>query len=425
MYCWALRCVLCSLIFGICLALASPAIAASGAAGTLISRTPVLDGVLEPGEWPVTFSIAEAEGKPAATAGAAWDSSRLYLLVTAPSVARAVVYIDAGGDGWLNGADNYEITLDASSDPVQVTSRLYNSHLDSPARALGPIVANVQAAAKNAGGATVIEAAIPKNADTGLLLTPGRKLSLGYGVSQRGEPDKFVPADARSYMQPVELAVDSVSAPPGVQLSLKSRDRRVVPGQEITADFELRNTTADPIIIEGSVISAEPRMADLVNVLTVRGQVLDKGEKTGNTYKTRLPDTMPLGAFLLKAVVTLEQGVTAVAYSSVDVVEPVDVALDTGAGPASVGGQRAVVVSVTSNSSRTASGTVKLIVPEALAASLERDTRKYAIRKADATERLQFDLKIAPETPAGSYPISAEVTAEGYQRTLTSVLVVR
>ena len=74
-----------------------------------LRRAVTLDGVADENEWEPFYSVTDGAIK--GTFYCQWDDNFLYLAAKSDAPASLLFDIDAGGDGWLRGADNMEIVL--------------------------------------------------------------------------------------------------------------------------------------------------------------------------------------------------------------------------------------------------------------------------------------------------------------------------
>ena len=152
----------------------------------------------------------------------------------------------------------------------------------------------------------------------------------------------------------------------GLNLDIRMKDRKLIAGQTLSLDFHADNTGTDPLAYSNFTIGGEPRVAELLNALRVRGGVLQPGKGIKWGFSTDLPETMPLGTFAVLGEMNLEDGRKACVVSSFDVVEPFEAELDTGSGPLTPGAERKIVVSVKNNTTGPVNGTVRLVLPQSL-----------------------------------------------------------
>lgn len=391
-------------------------------ANQVIACTPVLDGTVHADEWTPAYSIKTGVGE--VNVSMSWDSQRIYFLLDGPKVTGAVLYIDALANGWLNGADNYEIDIVPSGDSAQVTAKLYNSFESSPSQALSPTILDTVTAAKVTDDRSVIEIGIARNDATGLVLKDGKTLAFGFSVALAGDTGKRFPPDPRAALQTVTLTDQMVASVKGLTLELPIKDRRTVPGQKLSADFTARNDGGEPITYDWFVVGGQGSATNLLNALRVRGDTLAPGKKLRQPYSSDLPETMPLGAYVLRGQMHLADGRTATVLSSFEMLHVVDATLDLGSGPVIPGQPRKITVFITNNRPRPSNGTIRIIAPEAIDRGLDRDRAKFFARVQESQVRADFTLNPPADTPPGEYDITAEVQAYGYTQTLKGKLLI-
>ncbi len=70
----------------------------------IFKRTPVIDGVIEDGEWDTFYTLASEDWQ--ASTFADWDGKNFYVAARSSKPIDFAVALDAGGDGWFHGEDN-------------------------------------------------------------------------------------------------------------------------------------------------------------------------------------------------------------------------------------------------------------------------------------------------------------------------------
>ncbi len=387
----------------------------------ILAHAPILDGVIEDDQWTVFHSFPA--GDSAASISAAWDAGRLYLAADCPETASAVFYLDANADGWLAGADNFEVRTVTSTSAPQVTVLLHNA-LQAPAAEPSPVVLDARAAFRTEGARTVIELEIPAAPSKGLVYEDGKAIAVGAGISLASAPSKMIPAEPRAALKAIVLK-DEIQpvAIEGLKLDIRMKDRKLIAGQTLSLDFHAGNTGTEPLAYSNFTIGGEPRVADLLNALRVRGGVLQPGKGIKWGFSTDLPETMPLGTFSVLGEMNLEDGRKARVVSSFDVVEPFEAALDTGSGPLVPGAERKIVVSVKNNTNGPLNGTARLVLPQSLMAGVAKDTQKFSVRSEGSTARIEFKLRRPAGSADGEQTIVAEVEVRGVSRQMEGAIL--
>lgn len=383
------------------------------ARGLVLRRTPNIDGFPTADEWTPLYTAADVD------VAASWDSRHLYVMLQAPEIPRAVLYLDAQGDGWLNGADNFELTLTPNADgSVEVVPRLYNSFMNSPESALSLTLLPGRAAFRTENGLAALEVAIERNDNAGLELKNGRQMAVAVARASAAGSTEWMPADPRANMQSLTLVNQIQRSPDGLVLDMLMEDREVVAGQTLNVEFFANNHGQEPVEFVNFEIGGEPRIADLVNYMRVRGGSIEPGKRVKQALATELLPGMPVGAFVIVSNMNLPGGEQASVMSSFEVLEPLYTSLDTGSGPLPIGQERRINVIVQNNGPGTISGDVELVVPAELSESLNRTSTRFVARGENSQSKSEFRLRPRDEVPTGEYEILAIVKSQEFERTL-------
>ena len=91
--------------------------AEEGSASSLLALTPVLDGRLSPEEWQKLKSEDGTESY------LQWEPGSIYFAAKVKKGSDLMLSIDPEGDGWLNGAENYEVRVSFDGSKPAVTIR--------------------------------------------------------------------------------------------------------------------------------------------------------------------------------------------------------------------------------------------------------------------------------------------------------------
>lgn len=415
---------------GLCIALllAGPGAPAQVAAravtfpsGQALLRSPAVDGVYDPVEWTDVARLQTPAGEY--VVGAGWDSSHVYFLLDGPAFDSAVLYVDAQGDGWLNGPDNYELALiPVQGGQVEVAAKIYNSLVSVPAQALSPAIVDCQARSSLFEGRRTLEVALARNDATGLRPAAGQKMAFGFGVRLPGE-QRTAPEDPRGQLTGIVLSNNLVSAPEGIVMDMTIKDRTVTGGQAVSGDLFVTNTGRDPLPYAGLEIAGERRVADLVNRLQLPAGSIEPGKRLKQGYSTALPVDAPVGAYALQATLDLGDGRQAVLLSGFEVLETLEVRMEPGDGPVMAGQERRVAVVVKNNSPRAQNGTVQLEAPVELDGCFDRASSRFMVRP-DGEARVEFRLRPNRNTQAGEYELKAAVQSGSFQRTVSGKVLI-
>jgi hypothetical protein len=119
-----------------------------------------------------------------------WDYGKLYFASQSDKRAALRILIDAAGDGWYHGLDNYEVLVTpAENNQVRVAAKL----LDPEGRRGDAYTYDVfnrgeiEAAASTSISGWVVECAIPRSFETGLVPEAGAKVKVAVALIRPGE----------------------------------------------------------------------------------------------------------------------------------------------------------------------------------------------------------------------------------------------
>ncbi len=419
-----------SLRVGICIALLLAAVCASAEpagravvfpSGQVLLRSPAVDGVYDPVEWTDVARLKTPAGDY--VVGAGWDSSTVYFLIDGPAFDSATLFVDAQGDGWLNGPDNYELVFTpAEGGEVSVSARIYNSLVSAPAQALSPAIVDCRARTSSSEGRRTLEVAIARNDATGLRPAHGQKMAFGFGVRLPGE-ERTVPDDPRDSLTGIVLSNNLVSAPEGIAMDMTIRDRTVTAGETVSGDLTVTNTSREPLPYAGVEIAGERRVAELVNRLQLPAGTIEPGKRLRQGYATALPADAPVGAYALQATLDLGDGRQAVLLSGFEVLDTLEVRMEPGDGPVVAGQERRVAVVLRNNSPRAQSGTVRLEAPLELDGCFDRTSSRFMVRPGGEA-RVEFRLRPNRNTVPGEYELKAAVESGSFQRSLSGRVLI-
>ena|GEM_PF-1577861 len=386
-----------------------------------LRRTPTIDGVLNDGEWDPFYTIDD--GLIKGTVYCNWDDRFLYLAAKTDVAATVLFDIDAGGDGWLRGSDNMEVvvgppTVIGGAPTVSVRLLDASNSKDTPTwNETGVDPKTIVVAEKVVGGSQILEIAIPKNAGS-LVLRPGVTMGVRAEFMPPSNAAAFIPT------QPFEphLLLDAtlvearVVAAQGLNPRLTLSDYKCVAGQKLFGTLELFNQTDILVRIKSVTWGGEGNSLNTFNTLRdVSVPPIPGLKRSKIQYKTVLPDTLPLGSYILNVSVETEEGKRVQSSASIVVVEPIQVQMSAEPNPLAIIGPTKLEVKVD----------VQSAVPDHWRGDVElttypagweiRNGRKHSllVERQDAHAISTFNLQIPSNTAAGTYPLEAVVTWKG------------
>lgn len=384
-----------------------------------LRRTPKIDGVLSEGEWDVFYTVTEGVLK--GTVYCNWDDNFLYLAVKSQNPAGVVFDIDAGGDGWLRGADNLEIVVGAANETGKPTlaARLLDAAntKETPVWKEGALdVSRIQSAISNVGDSTIIEIAIPKDMGS-LVLRTGATLGIRADFLPPTPASVFIPTAAYEphLLLDAKLAESRAVAPAGVNPTLTISDNKCVGGQTLFGTMELLNQTDTNLPIKSILWTGTGASYDALN--TVREVVVSDlgGRKSLKLkYKTPLPTNLPTGTYALNCTVEFEDGKQVISSATFSIVEPLQVQMYGQPDPVAIV-EKTRYTAVVDVYSAVPRGTGFDVELTAIPVGWELEgnkKRKGQVDREDAKTGVRFVFRVPNTTLAGEYPIEATVTRQ-------------
>ena len=387
---------------------------------SIFRRSPVIDGVVEDGEWDAFYSFS-ATGWDT-TAFADWDSGNLYMAVKSNKPFDVMVVIDGNNDGWFHGEDNYELrsTGGAAGNMTLAVSRYDSKNTKSPVAI--PVTqdeaAMVEVKSGKSDAGYMIEMKIPTALVKGLKLTPERKLGLQINVSAGDDFSGWIPTKEIGDTRECTLVTKKFASVKPLEVGLDLRGDRVARGEELAGRLHLTNNGTDTLDVRTFVLGGEGKAGDYLSSQKVRLEGLGAKKHYTHDIASIIPSDMRLGCWAVGAEVRSGTERLGSALVSFEVVEPfsIDLRLPSGQVKANVKDVTASVI-VRNNTLGRMHGTVKVTFPNGWELWRNADKRDFTISEPDGATSVSFKAK-PPLGALGDTPIKVEVTANG--RTLSS-----
>jgi hypothetical protein len=336
-----------------------------------------------------------------------WDERFLYLAVAAPVGQEVRFDLDASGDGWFKGAENFSVRVIPTAQGMQPFVRRFDTlqnkehpvwaELEFPAGALeGRVLKTEQE--------SVTLVALPI-----ALLGTGRKPGVEFGLRVLvGNAALAEPAPDQPLLR-LQLAEESeaIAGPLSVRLNL--RNREYVAGGLVRGSLELANSGAKPLFLkqiffpDGTVIS-NPKDPILI---------LNPGERVKRDFRMVVPEGPEPASLVLRGGAEREEGAgTVAALLSIDRLEPFSFVLDPDAKPVLAAApqgparQRLVVATITGRREGKMMGLVQLTLPTGW--SMEGDAKRaFSLSYPNERRSVSFKVVVPAGVPAGSYPVES------------------
>jgi hypothetical protein len=381
-----------------------------------LRRSPQIDGMINDGEWDPFYTVAD--GPIRGTVYCNWDDNYLYIAARTDQAAMLVIDVDATDDGWLRGADNLEVVIGSptESGTPTVAARLLDAAnpKDAPAwsdRALD--IKSILVAGKPTNGAQMVEVAIPKNMGS-LVLRPGANIGLRVEFLPPGSAASYVPTAPFEphLMLDAKLVEARVQGVPGINPHLTLSDYKCVAGQKLFATLDLLNQTDLAVPIRSILWTGEGNSANAVdtfrqvNVLPIPAS---KRLKLG--YKTLLPPSITPGSYTLSVTADLGPNKQVLSTATFTVVEPIQPQMTSDPNPLVIVGttKLELLVDVYSAVPDHFRGELELTnIPQGW--ELEGNRRRTLVVLGEDTRSVtRVRFKLSSSTPAGDYPIDAQI----------------
>lgn len=342
-----------------------------------------------------------------------WDTQFLYLAVESATPDDLRVDLDASGDGWFQGAENFSLRLVRTGESLSALVRRF----DTVQNREHPVWAEV---ALPEGALQVRPLALEKGSAVVLALPIGflgqqRKLGAEFGLriltgaSAATEPQPETP------MVRLQLAEDSEAIVGPLSARLLIKERRLVAGAAVQGSLELANTSAKPIFLKQVLLPDGKSIVDLKDPI----MILNPGERLRREFRFPLPAGPEPASVVLQAGAEREEGgVRVIALASVERQEPFSLTLDhdskpiAAAAPDGPARRRLVVATITGRREGRNSGTVQLALPVGWSVDGE-PKRNLSLSFPNERRSVSFKLIAPPNLTAGRYPVEVECEIGG------------
>lgn len=381
-----------------------------------LAATPQIDGVIQEEEWQF---LSEAGG---CRAFGQWEPGRVHWAAKAPVGTDVILSLDAGADGWLNGADNFEFRIGIRDGRPNVTVRrlavvpqqgvVWQDGTVSPE--------SLQYTAREVDGSLWVEASLTLPEP----LAPKEGRSVGVRVD--AVPVLTPPATAYELRRVayVICALDShVRLPDGLTWRPRLGRRLVLPGAEFVADYDLKRSGDAFVPVnwnfrgEGAAQRDFPTGSEAVVPPNRDGGF-------GVTVSGPVRTEAGLGWRVIRLTLLNQAGQQVILRSSVRVAPDVDVAVTLpreftrSPRAARVRG----TVQVTHNALKRTVGEVQVGVPMGWQVTSGQG-RRFQMNRPNETQRIGFEFVI-PAGAEGDYDVEIAVTiGDREQRVIVPIFI--
>ncbi|MCX6343815.1 MAG: hypothetical protein NT018_01925 [Armatimonadetes bacterium] len=382
---------------------------------SIFRRTPVIDGMIEDGEWDAFYAFA-ATGWDATTF-VDWDGANLYIGVKSSKPIDLQAVIDCNSDGWFNGDDNYEFktTGGASGATTLIVSKYNSRNTKIPIAA--PVSQDEASLIDIKNGRTdttnMIEMKIPAMLIKGLKMTPDRKIGLQINLNAGDAFGGWIPTKDIGDTRECTLVTKKFAALKPLDLGFVLRNERVARGDEVVGKFHLTNTGAESVDVRSYVIGGEGKAGEFLSSQKVRTEGISPKSHLVHEVKSIVPSDMRLGSWAIGAEVRSRTERLGSALISFEVVEPFEIELKLPSKKIKPDVKDITFAVVVRNNTRgRIRGTAKISLPTGWELWRNVGTKEFSAPQGDGLGSASFKAK-PPLGVSGDVPVKMSVTVGG------------
>jgi hypothetical protein len=381
----------------------------------ILKRTPVVDGIVSPGEWDGFQAFTADDWQ--VTSYINWDSKNLYLAVSSSKPCDTMLLVDANDDGWFHGEDNYEFRAIRQADGSLVKQVLRyesrNTTTIAPTQVSENEANQVEMKTTTANGITCIEWRIPEYLIRDFKLVDGKKIGLQIAARTGTDENSWIPdsvrADTKQCVKST-LVTRKWSALAPLVINFGIRDPKVARGEDITALLQLSNPGTANIDVKAITMAGDGASAEYLDSLQKRADGLAPKKVIKEDMQGSIPRSMRLGTWVVGTVVRSGDQKLGAALASFDVLDQFESELRLPKGEVTTNtGEVTVSVMIKNNMRKPLWGKVKVTLPLGWEFRRGIDMREYTIRTRNGESAVLFKVK-PPIGALGIIPVKAEVT---------------
>ncbi len=385
----------------------------------LFRRTPVIDGVVDDGEWDTYYNYTSGDWR--VTTYADWDSGNLYVAAKSNQPIDLLSVLDANADGWFHGDENYEFKATRATDGslTLVVCRYDSRNTKSPVAA--PVTAAeasmVQMKSTKSGEWNMIEMCVPDALIRGYKLAGRKQIGFQIAVKTTADDSGWVPTSQLGDVKECSLVAKKTATLKPLVVDFDIKYPRVARGEDLVGRFHLTNSGAETVDARSFVIAGEGKAGDYLSSQRIRMEGLAPKQHVAHDFRTLIPSDMPVGCWALGAEVSSANAKLGAALASFEVVDPFDAELRL-----PLGDVRADVKDVTfgvlirNNGRHSIRAKAKITLPVGWELWRNMDSREVYVGGGDSTS-VSFKAK-PPIGEMGAVPVSVEVSSGRDVKTL-------
>ena len=386
----------------------------------IFRRSPVIDGIVDDGEWDVYYSHTSGDWQVATYAD--WDAKNLYVAAKSNKPIDLLNVLDANDDGWFHGDENFEFkALRAPDGAINLSVCRYESRnikLPVATPVTAAEAALVDCKSSKGQDSFMIEMRVPISLIRGFKLADCKKI--GFQINVKASPDEsgWVPTAQVGDLRDCTLVTRKFATLKPLTLGFDLKDATIARGGELVGRFHMTSSGTETLDARSFVIAGEGKAGEFLSSEKIRIEGLPPKKHVTRDVRTVVPADMPTGCWALGAEVRSSNDTRlGAALISFEVVDPFEVELrlpttDVRADVKDVTFQ----VVIKNNTRRPIRGKAKVTLPVGWELWKNADTREFAAGPLGSLSFVTFKAK-PPLGEMGSVPVKAVVTAEGENRT--------
>ncbi|MCE5198810.1 MAG: hypothetical protein ABFD54_05320 [Armatimonadota bacterium] len=391
----------------------------------IFKRTPIIDGVVEDGEWDVYYSFNTGDWQ--ITTYADWDKGNLYVAAKSNRPIDLLTILDADNDGWFHGDDNYDFrAIRTSGDSLSLAVARYESrNTKSPvASPVSPQEASlVEIKSTRSEGAYMIEMRIPGALVKDMKLNSGRKIGFQIAVKAMEGESGWVPNAELGDTKECRLTNIKVAALKPLELGFDLRTSTIARGDELVGKFHITNAGNETIDVQSFVVAGEGKAGEYMGSEKVRVDKIDPKKHMSHEVRSVILSSMRTGSWAMGAEVRSASGRIGSALVSFDVVEPFEVELKLPEWQVRTDVKDVTFGVVVINNRRdSVRGKAKITLPTGWELWRGHDTFEFIASGMGNIGTCSFKAK-PPLGALGDVPVKIDVTVDGITKTVEGKIV--
>ena len=345
-----------------------------------------------------------------------WDERFLYFAVETPENQDIRFDLDASGDGWFRGAENFSIRLMKTGDSIRPLVRRF----DTVQNKEHPVWAEVELPAESLQG-RLLKTAIGSGSVVAVpiaLLGATHRPGTEFGVRAVTGTTALAEATPDQPLLRLQLADESEAIEGALSVRLSVRGRQFVAGGLVRGTLEFANSGLKPLFLK------QVFLPDGTTITNPKDPILivNPGEKIRREFRMLVGEGVEPASLVLRGGVEREDGGSVAALVSIDRLEPYAFALDHDSKPVAAQApdgptrRRLVVATVTGRREGKTNGLVQLTLPAGWSVEGEQK-RTLSLSYPNERRSVSFKVGVPIGVAPGSYPVEVlcEIGGKSYR----------